>query len=300
MSQHVARRNRRDTAGIGARKRPTTTRPMATRKVYSLHEATSSMIGEAMAILQSGHSDDAVHEARKVCKRIRAALRLLRESIGSGVYRRENNQVRSAAKPLTAVRDAFILKKTLRQLPQTPAILRQGLHSEYREARLALGRQGARAAIEQLANISHSFTNLEPHESEAVSAIAGVKRVYEAGRKARKQARHGNDEALHEWRKQAEYLLNQLRLLKRCFRVKFKKLRRHADELTQALGDDHDLAILLDKLGAYCVEDASLVESIKKRRGRLQKRAFDSGRKLYRRSARHLASAVAQRMVKAR
>ena len=98
------------------------------------------MIGEAIAILESRHGDDAVHEARKVCKRIRAALRLLRESVGSGVYRRENSMVRGAAKPLTAVRDAFILRKTLRKLPQTPEILRQGLNSEYLEARLALSK----------------------------------------------------------------------------------------------------------------------------------------------------------------
>jgi CHAD domain-containing protein len=259
------------------------------------------MIDEAISILKSGHRDDAVHDARKVCKRIRAALRLLRGSVGSGVYRRKNAQVRRAAKPLTAVRDAFILRKAVRNLPQAPEILRQGLSSEYRAARLALGREGAWAAIERLADIRHGFKDLEPHESEAVSAIAGVKRVYKAGRKAfkhAKHARHGDDEALHEWRKQAKYLLNQLRLLKTLFCIGFKKLRRHADELTQALGDDHDLAVLLDKLGAYHVEDARLFKSIDERRSRLQERAFGAGRKLYRRSAREVAATIEEHMLK--
>ena len=271
---------------------------MATRNVYALHEATLAMIDEAIAILKSGHRDDAVHEARKVCKRIRAALRLSRESVGSGVYRKKNSQVRGAAKPLTAVRDAFILRKALVKLPQAPEFVRQGLNAEYREARRALRREGVQAAIERLAAIRYSFKDLAPHASEAVSAIAGVKRVYKAGRKALNHAKHRNDEALHEWSKQAKYLLNQLELLKTLFCVRFKKLPQHADELTQALGDDHDFAVLLNKLRAHHVQDASLVKTIKKRRNKLQKQAFAAGRKLYHRSARHLAAAVAQRMLK--
>jgi CHAD domain-containing protein len=272
--------------------------PIATRKTYLLHEATISLFDEAIAILESRHDDEAVHEARKACKRIRAALRLLRESVGSVVYRRENSMVRGAAKPLTSVRDAFILRKTLRKLPQTPEILRQGLDSEYREARLALGRSGAKAAVEQLATIRDRFKDHVRYEPEAVSAIAGVKRVYKVGRKAMKQARHRNDEALHEWRKQVKYLMNQFRVLNMVFCIRFKKMRRHADELTQALGDDHDLVVLINKLRAYHVQDPKLVKSIGKRRDGLQERAFCAGRKLYHRSAKDLAAVVAQRVLK--
>ncbi len=272
--------------------------PMATRKTHSLHEATISLFDEAVDVLESGHGDEAVHEARKLCKRIRAALRLLRGSVGSGVYRRENSMVRGAAKPLTAVRDGFVLRKALRRLPQAPEILRQGVESEYREARLALGRNGAKAAIEQLAAIRDRFKGLAPHEPDVVSAIAGVKRVYRMGRKALKRARHRNDEDLHEWRKQAKYLMNQFRILKAVFCIRFKKMRRHADELTQALGDDHDLAVLLNKLRAYHVQDPKLVKSIGKRRNGLQERAFCAGRKLYHRSTKDLAAVVTQRVLK--
>lgn len=113
-----------------------------------------------------------------------------------------------------------------------------------------------------------------------------------------KQARHRNDEALHEWRKQAKYLMNQFRILKMVFCIRFKKMRRYADELTQALGDDHDWAVLLNKLRAYHVQDANLVKSIKKRRSRLQEQAFSAGRKLYHRSAKDLVAVVAQRVLK--
>jgi hypothetical protein len=60
--------------------------------------------------------------------------------------------------------------------------------------------------------------------------------------------------------------MNQFRIIQAVSCVRFKKMRRHADELTQALGDDHDLAVLLDKLRAYRVQDAGLVEGIAKRR----------------------------------
>src|SRR5436190_20379458 len=60
--------------------------------------------------------DEALHEARKCFKKVRAMLRLVRPKIGTKMYRGENLCIRDAARPLTEVRDAKILIETLDSL----------------------------------------------------------------------------------------------------------------------------------------------------------------------------------------
>src|SRR5260370_31890223 len=62
--------------------------------------------------------DDAVHDARKQLKKVRANLRLLREELGLRAYQRENAWAREAARPLTGVRDAKVLLETLAELAE--------------------------------------------------------------------------------------------------------------------------------------------------------------------------------------
>ena len=56
-----------------------------------------------------GSPDEAVHEARKSFKKIRAVLRLVRPVIDEESDREENTCFRNAGRPLTEVRDAKIL-----------------------------------------------------------------------------------------------------------------------------------------------------------------------------------------------
>jgi CHAD domain-containing protein len=68
---------------------------------------------EALTGPKSGTRDEAVHEARKSLKKVRAVLRLARPVIGEADYRGENACYRDSARPLTEVRDARILIETL-------------------------------------------------------------------------------------------------------------------------------------------------------------------------------------------
>src|SRR4051794_28254839 len=76
--------------------------------------------GEALEVLSGSGplSDEAVHDARKRLKEVRAALRLLREALGSRTYRQENACFRDAARPLSEVRDAKVLVSTLDKLAE--------------------------------------------------------------------------------------------------------------------------------------------------------------------------------------
>src|SRR5262249_29644569 len=73
-------------------------------------------IDKALAALNSGAEVDraeAVHDARRAFKKIRAALKLVRHELGNRVYQRENIRYRDAGRPLTEVRDAQVLIETL-------------------------------------------------------------------------------------------------------------------------------------------------------------------------------------------
>src|SRR5207247_1571238 len=71
---------------------------------------------EQLSEAPDGPGDEAVHEARKCFKKIRAVLRLVRPEIGEVVYERENTWFRDAGRPLTEVRDAKILVESLDKL----------------------------------------------------------------------------------------------------------------------------------------------------------------------------------------
>src|ERR671917_266737 len=57
--------------------------------------------------------EEAVHEARKDMKKLRALLRLLRGELGDRVRARENAAFRDAARELAGVRDADVMLETL-------------------------------------------------------------------------------------------------------------------------------------------------------------------------------------------
>jgi CHAD domain-containing protein len=71
---------------------------------------------EHLTGLHRGSRDEAVHEARKCFKKIRAVLRIVRPVIGEKRYRKENTCLRDAGRPLTEVRDARILIETVDKL----------------------------------------------------------------------------------------------------------------------------------------------------------------------------------------
>ncbi len=117
----------------------------------------------------------------------------------------------------------------------------------------------------------------------------GLKRTYQGGSRALVTASaDATVENLHEWRKQSKYLWHQLQILEPVSPQIMKELANQAHELTQHLGDDHDLAVLRatvladpDAFGGDRTLE-TLLALIDRRRGELQQEAFLLGRRLYR------------------
>src|SRR5262245_51916833 len=62
--------------------------------------------------------EEAVHEARKDMKKLRALLRLVRGELGERVYSAENACFRDIARELAGVRDADVMLATLTDLEE--------------------------------------------------------------------------------------------------------------------------------------------------------------------------------------
>ena len=114
-----------------------------------------------------------------------------------------------------------------------------------------------------------------------------LRRVYRSGRRAAAASeQRATDENLHELRKQAKYLWHELQILEPMQPATLAKLAKLAHQFSDRLGDDHDLAVLREKvLASRSLSRSSIrsiVAAIDRRRRRLQQQARRLGRRLYR------------------
>jgi len=200
--------------------------------------------------------DEAIHEVRKRIKKIRAILRLVRDELGQELYRQENICYRDAGRRLADLRESAVLVETLDKL------------ADYAVDELAAGALGkVRTA---LAQAHQSFSRRVFDEEKVVAATAttlragrrrlltwplvgddfadvakGVRRVYQRGRQRLAAAyAEPTPEAFHEWRKEVKYLWYQVTILELLKPGVLPLYAAELHELSDHLGDDHDLFAL--------------------------------------------------------
>jgi CHAD domain-containing protein len=256
-------------------------------------------LDRAVAALTERVTDDpveAVHDARKALKQERSLLRLARGTLDPAERRHDNAALRDAGRMLSAARDAEVMLQALDQLserfagqvPQTTfdAIRRQ-LESERDPARQRLLESGLTGAVaDELRAVRMRIDDWPLRRGGWPALEPGLDRSYRRGRRAFERARSKPTvESLHEWRKRSKDLWYHLRLLKAASPG---ILGGHADEahrLSDLLGDDHDLAILSEKLrgatGGPAVDVDAVIELIDHRREQLQADAMQAGERVY-------------------
>lgn len=240
-------------------------------------------------------SDERVHTVRKDLKRARAALRLLRDAIGDAAYAKENAALRDASRPLAPVRDARVSLETVRGLirREKDAKRRSLLAGECRALREE--RNAVRAAVEdarELQNLGRALQQVServcrwrlPREVWPV-VREGIERIYRRGRKALDKAEaRPTDDNLHDARKQVKYFGAAMELLAATHARRAARLVERADSIADRLGDDHDLAMVQQRIaGVSRDRGAALVDDVKRRRKKLQKKALKRAHRLYRR-----------------
>ena len=281
---------------------PDAIRRVARGQLQSAHEqladATASTLPEA------------VHETRKGLKRLRTGMRLTREAIGKQTYLEENAAYREAGGRLAAGRDAQVLLETLdalrwrfpAELP-TPATatLRSQLEAD-RERAAAAAREDEAGVVAVLADLEAAIarTPAWTFEREGFDALApGLRRIYRRGRKRMRIAcEDPGADNLHEWRKRVKDLWHAAQLVGAARPKRLDRVSRHAHDVADLLGDNHDLSVLREYVEAhprcFCDEGAmeALLEVIDHRAGALRDEALSSGRRLYEPSPKRFVGAI--------
>jgi CHAD domain-containing protein len=247
-------------------------------------------IDQAAAELRRPNRGEAVHNARKALKRLRALLRSLRVAFPKRLFRAENRRIAAAGRKISPLRDVHVQLRTLSRLKAaaSPAgdLLRHQLLRQQSSfvRRIPALRQTVRAMLD----VSRQSLVAWPlRQATAKDLAASLKRIYKQGRLAFKAARKSpTAEHLHEWRKKAKSLGYGLELIKGFGSGKLARRIRCSDTLTEALGDDHDLFMVLRALRlehrSHPADDfAPLSRRISLKRAKLQKRAFKLGQRLF-------------------
>ena len=255
-------------------------------------DAISQLRGEA-----GTEPAEAIHEARKDVKKIRSALRFVRDEIGDDLFRGENDHYREVARKLSSHRDSEILVEALDSLGERfgPTarerfdVLRRTLDEENRAAHddgsVERAMTGAAAALAA----GRSRIDGLPLDGDGWELIGpGLHRSY---RRGRKRLRTVEEEAsvtnLHELRKRVKDLWYQLRLIRGADTAMIGALADHAHDLSDHLGDDHDLALLRDEVQRRAdafenpADQRHLLEEVDQRRGELQFAAISLGDRIY-------------------
>ena len=230
--------------------------------------------------------EEAVHEARKDIKKLRALLRLSRDELGKSTYRRENACFRDAARELAGTRDSDVMLEALGGLQLTPGVaweLRTAIQAE----RAQDGEDGrATAARASVAILKEARKRIDdwPLERDSFGAVAdGLERTYRRGRRGfRAASEEPSVESLHEWRKRVKDLWYHHTLLRQLWPPVMTAVGDQAHELSDLLGDDHDLAMLAGWMREHVPAASSeFFEAVERRREELQREAFALGALLY-------------------
>ncbi|MFB6250792.1 MAG: CHAD domain-containing protein [Halobellus sp.] len=207
-----------------------------------------------------GHIDgdmdphETVHEVRKRCKEVRAALRLVRPVLPT--YSEENAQYRDAARRVSDVRDAQAMIETfddhVKSAVEAEDALDETTLTEIREALLTRRDTIAvEAELETLltrvrADLVEGRSRIEnlPIATDGYDAVAGgLRKSYKRGRNRMAEAYEDPTfERFHEWRKRIKYHRYHSRLLRRVWVEPMKERREQLKRLSDVIGDENDLA----------------------------------------------------------
>jgi CHAD domain-containing protein len=240
--------------------------------------------------------EEAVHEARKDMKKLRALLRLVRGELGERVYSAENACFRDIARELAGVRDADVMLATLTdlerrfgELPGAGRKLRPALVAHRFRASAGSLNPASKTAAEGLAEAVERVRDW-PLDTDGFEGFEnGLGRVYRQGRRAFRDARkQPSAEHMHEWRKRVKDLWYHLLLLQDSWKPVLSALADEAHELSDRLGDEHDLTVLREWAHRHTAElngDDPVLRGfdvlLQSRRTELQEDAFEYGARLY-------------------
>lgn len=214
---------------------------------------------EHLSGLKKTGRDEAIHEARKSIKKVRALLRIAGGELG-GTGTREGRRLRDIGRRLSEFRDAFVMidtfdslkRKYRRETARKLGSVRRGLlrrrTESRREEEMRIVLQHASAALMQVAERVAEW----PLVTDGYAAISdGLESTYRAGRAALERVReNGHAENYHELRKRVKDHWYHVRLLENLWTDVMTTYEKTLKDLETWLGEDHNLAVLRERVKA--------------------------------------------------
>lgn len=224
----------------------------------ALHRIGKEQLTRALKSLALKDTIKASHETRKAIKRLRALLRLVRSGIGEATFKRENSTLGDISRLLSGARDRDVIAATLAELaahhPEFKAEADNLLISPQAATApepmpLDQARKQARTGLEDCRKRWRAL-QLDAAAADAVLE-AGLARSLRDLADALEEARDGEAEAVHEWRKSAQRHWRHMRLLEGAWPDYFNARHSEARAISELLGRSQDLTLV-----DACIRDA--------------------------------------------
>lgn len=271
-----------------------------------LRRIARAEIRGALAQIRNAHSrPNAVHAVRAHCKKVRALLRLVRFGLGKQ-YERENQAFRDIARELAESRDATVIRATFDTLVERGFSANRRSELDRLRARLASGddspdEPATLLAVHAPLAVAEGRAATLRLRGQPLNVVAlGLRATYGRARKLYTRARTTREpKQFHEWRKHAKHHWYHLELIRPVSSKALPGRMKRMAQLSDVLGDLHDLDVLEAWLGAQAQADRSskrvtrsLSGLVGARRAELQDVACAMGEALFARHPREIVSAV--------
>ncbi|MDF9797028.1 CHAD domain-containing protein [Catalinimonas alkaloidigena] len=255
-----------------------------------------SFLDECRASLQNDDPHQAIHEARKTMKKMRAFSRLFRGEIGNKKYRSTNKYYRDIARKISGERDVSAMLDTVNKINEEvdQALCGQTIqhiknHLTSRKAAISRIQINQEKLLDKLledlkeGETVHARWKIKNDDFSAFSK--GIAITYGKCQKAMKKAiKKPTTENFHEWRKRSKYLRYEIGFLRHIWKKPMKALEKELHQLTDYLGEDHDLAVLRTYAESMNLEnkdeEAALFSIMSEKRKKLQSLAKPLGKKI--------------------
>jgi len=238
-----------------------------------------------------------VHSARKCFKRLRSLLVLARPGMPEPVFRNLAARVVRIGKGLAAARDAQALIDAIDKLEQTTEpgsgegpirSIRGWLHKRRQVAEQSLEQTTASEALHKVLDLRPLLAGLTVYPDDFSPLAKGIARGYRATRIHFKAAIRSDDaEELHDWRKGVQQHWRHMQLLTPCWPSELSARAEAARSLSQLLGDDHDIAMLMHLVETPTMtfgspeETTAFMKRCRRRHKDLRKEAKVKGERLF-------------------
>jgi hypothetical protein len=224
----------------------------------------------ASELARNPNPHEGVHQARKAFKRMRALLLLVRPIIGEKAYAREDRRYSRLGRRFAGARDIQAMLETVRKLEiryalpgkrgasgkkggaAACAVVGDWLRHERNLAEAALGGERQTGyGLKALKKAEERFNALPLDAATLENVVRGLKNGYRAGRHGFAKAYASReDEDFHDWRKAMQKHWRHLQLAAAAWPEALQPRIDLAQELSQLLGDDHDLSVLRERVEA--------------------------------------------------